>query len=113
MGSFNTTCTFKEYGSGPGGPYLAPPASTAIVETDLPTATAIVRALGAEVPRFALGVKVTQAELIALYDAVLDEGSLVYGYETCDALLAGISSAEEVGAGDDVYIATLDVIRLS
>lgn len=112
MGSFAGN-TFKEYGSSPGGPYLAPPASTAVVETDLPTATAIVQALGAEVPRFQLGVKVTQAELIALYDAYLDTGSLVYGYETADVLLCGIPSAEEVGAGKDVYIATLDVIRLS
>lgn len=112
MGSFAGN-TFAEYGQSPGGPYLAPPASAATVETDLPTGTAIVRSLGAEVPRFSLGVKVTKAELLALYDAYLDTGSLVYGYETADVLLAGIPSAEEVGAGQDVYIATLDVIRLS
>ena len=112
MGSF-AGHHFAEFGQGPGGPYLAPPASTATMETDLPTATAIVRSLGAEAPRFQLGVKVTKAELIALYDAYLETGALVYGYETADVLLAGIPSAEEVGAGKDVYIATLDVIRLS
>lgn len=109
MGSFSGH-TFKEFGQG--GVYAAPPADGGAVDKDLPTNVSITQAIGAGAPRFNLVVRVSKAELIALYDAVLDDGSLVYGYETVNALLCGVTDAAEQGAGHDVYLATLDVIRL-
>jgi hypothetical protein len=111
MGSFRSH-TFGEYGEGAGGPYGAWPAGAGAVEKDRPADTSIVQLIGADVPRFNLVVRVTKAELQALYDDVLETGSLVFGYETTDALLCAIPEAAEQGAGQDVYLATLDVIRL-
>ncbi len=109
MGSFNGH-TFKEYGQ---GQYIAPPAAGGAVEKDRPTELSTLQAIGADVARFDLPVRVSKTQLLALYDAVLEDGSLVYGYETVNALLCGVTDAAEQGAGHDIYVATLDVIRLS
>ena len=68
--------------------------------------------LGADVQRIAIVARVTQAELFALYDEVLQSGSLVLSFETHDAFLEKIDPAARVVSGVDQYEATLHLIRL-
>jgi len=111
MGSFNGQ-TFSERGQG-ASTFPLWPAQSLITEKDRPAgALAIVQGVGADVERFGLVVRVSKAELLALYDEVLQDGTLIYGWESCSALLCGVKDASEQGADQDVYFATLDVIRL-
>lgn len=71
-----------------------------------------VQSIGEDVQTLALVARCTQAELTALFDQVLESGSLVYGYETHDAILMSIDSAAEQLAGKDTYFATLNFVRL-
>lgn len=112
MGSFNGQ-SFGEFGQGPGGPYPSWPSKQLLTEQIRPNNDSALADIGGDVPRFTLTTRCTQAEYLALMDQVLEVGSLVFGLETVSALLCGITRAEEHGAGKDVYIVDLDVIRVS
>jgi hypothetical protein len=73
----------------------------------------VIQKIGVDLPRLALVVKATSAQLTALYGKVGVSGSLVFGYETATATLESIDSVAEQGAGKDVYFATLNLIRSS
>jgi hypothetical protein len=110
VSSFNG-CTFKERGQMPTYPLW--PAQSIISEKDRPAGRlAIIQEIGADIERFGLVVRVSKAELLALYDQVLNEGTLIFSYETCTALLCGVTDASEQGAASDKYFATLDLIKL-
>jgi hypothetical protein len=50
--------------------------------------------------------------LAALYDKVLESGSLVMNWETVSAYLDSISPPQQVGIGNDLFFAVLNFIRL-
>lgn len=77
-----------------------------------PNGTPVMQEIGMDVERLAFVARVTAAELVALYDQVLESGSLVFGWETHDAFLESIEGVSEVVANKDTYFATLNFIRL-
>lgn len=79
---------------------------------DRPNSEPDIREIGMDVQRAAIVVRVTAAQLTALFDQVLESGSLVLGWETVNAFLESITGVQEIGAGKDTYFATLNVIRL-
>lgn len=110
MGSFRSQ-TFEERGLAPVFPVW--PARDILNEKPRPAGNlSIIQEIGDDVERLGLIVKVSAAELKALYDEVLNDGELVFGWETVDALLVSVTDAAEQGAGHDVYSATLNLMRL-
>lgn len=73
--------------------------------------TPVWREVGMDVQRATIAIEVTNAQLVALYDKVLESGSLVMDWETTDALLESVGAVSRVGM-DDLYLTTLAVIRL-
>jgi hypothetical protein len=74
-------------------------------------ANSTIQVIGIGAQRLGLVVKVTAAQLAALYAKRGVTGSLVFGWETCTAYLESIENVEEQLAGKDVYFATLNLIR--
>jgi hypothetical protein len=83
-----------------------------ITVKDRPNESAMQQDIGEDIQRAALVIRCTKAELIALYDQVLQSGSLIFPWETHDAFLESMDSASLVVTGNDRYEATLHVIRL-
>lgn len=79
---------------------------------DRPNESQVIQDIGADVQRLAVVARCTLVELGALYAQVLQSGSLVLGWETHDAFLESIDGASLVVTGQDVYEATLNMIRL-
>jgi hypothetical protein len=67
---------------------------------------------GMDVQRVTVAAQCTAAELTALYDLVLESGSLVFDYETHTAFLESMGAAQQIGIGNDIYLTTLSFIRL-
>jgi hypothetical protein len=109
MASFNGA-TFGERGTGSEFPIWD--AKEILVVKERPNEAPVLQSQGEDVQRLALVVKATGVQLSALYDQVLESGSLVYGWETHNAFLESISDVSEQLAGHDVYFATLNLIRL-
>ena len=110
MGSFDSA-SFAERGNG-GQSFPVWNKKTILSIKPLPNGTPFLQDIGMDVQRLALVVKVSGAELSALYDKVFASGSLVYGWETHDAFLESIDGVVEVKGGADVYFATLNLVRL-
>ncbi len=108
MASFNG-CHFLETPSGDG--YPAYPTSDIFALKERPNDAPVAQEIGADVQRATVGALVTGAELTALYDQVLESGSLVMDWETHNAFLAGVGETSRVGM-EDLYETSLDVIRL-
>lgn len=73
----------------------------------------VIQKIGVGLPRLALPIKATSAQLTALYAKVGDTGTLVFGYESASTWLESITGVAEQGAGKNVYTATLNLIRLA
>lgn len=110
MASFNG-CTFRIRGNG-GTLIPAWDARELIVMRQPAAADQQVKTLGADVQRISLVCRMTQAELLALYDQVTIDGSLVLAFETHDAFLEKIDPVVLVTSRVDQYEATLGFIRL-
>lgn len=76
-----------------------------------PNAVPAVHSIGADVQRLDAVIRCTKAQLTALYGDVLVTGSLILAWETHNAFLESIDSAFLVVSGQDVYEATLHLIR--
>ena len=79
---------------------------------DRPNESPAFQEIGADLQRATIGILVTGAELLALYDQCGESGSLIFDWETCDAFLAGVGETRRAGL-EDVYESSLDLIRLS
>lgn len=77
-----------------------------------PNAAPSITDTGADVQRLDVVVRCTKTQLLALYGDVLVSGSLVLAWETHNAFLERIDGAFQVVSGQDVYEATLHMIRL-
>src|SRR6185369_6556971 len=82
------------------------------VVKERPNAVPAVHSIGADVQRLDVVVRCTKTELTALYGDLLVSASLVLAWETHNALLESIDGAFLVVTGQDVYEATLHMIRL-
>lgn len=113
--SFDGTSTLGERGAGPGR-YPVWTITGNVVIKKIPGGNKVViQIIGRKLPRLALTVKVTAAQVAALRTKAenFTSGTLVFGFETTTATLISVSAAEEQGAGHDVYFATLQLIRSS
>lgn len=111
MGSFDGA-TFKERGRNAQTWPLWGKAGIAVIKKIPGGPKNVIQKLTIDMPRLDLVVRVTAAELAALYGKVGVEGSLVFSYETCTARLERMDG-EEVGAGNDRYFVTLHLLRSS
>lgn len=109
MGSFSSI-TFQERGSGTTFPIWGK-AGIAIIKKIPGGNLNIIQKIGLDMPRLALVVRVTAAQLASLRGVVGDTASLVFGYETTTAQLESITDAQEVSAGRDTYFVTLNLLR--
>jgi len=75
----------------------------------------VIQVIGNKLPRLAFIAKCTAAQLASLRTKAeaLTTGTLDFSFETCTATLVSVTDAQEVGAGHDVYFATLNFIRSS
>lgn len=73
--------------------------------------TPVVQQIGADVQRATLAILVTRTELVALYDQVLESGSLIMDWETNNAFLESVGAVARVGF-EDLYQTSLNLIRL-
>lgn len=78
----------------------------------LPNNAPVITQIGLDVQKLALAVQVTGAQLASLYAEVLESGSLVMDWETHDAFLESISTPQQIGVGNDLFLAVLNFIRL-
>lgn len=108
--SFNS-CAFRYRGSG-GVTFPIWDAKQQLALKDRPNESQIIQDIGTDIQRLAVVARCTKAQLIALYDQVLESGSLVLAWETHNAFLETIDPASLVVSGQDVYEATLHMIRL-
>jgi hypothetical protein len=114
--SFDGTSTLGERGRGPGGPYPVWAITGNVVIKKIPGGDkTVVQIIGQKLPRLALIVKVTAAQLAALRTKAEagTTGTLVFSFETATATLINVTDIQEQGAGHDVYFATLHLIRSS
>ncbi len=81
------------------------------VTKERPNATPDMHDIGEDVQRLDVVIRCTKAQLTTLYGDVLTTGSLVLAWETHNAFLENIDGAFLVVSGQDVYEATLHLIR--
>ena len=74
--------------------------------------TPVVQEIGMDVQRLALAVIVSGTELTALYDKVLESGTLIIDWESHSAFLESIGGVTRTSVGSDLYQTTLNFIRL-
>lgn len=67
--------------------------------------------VGMDIQKAGISALVTNAELIALWDLVLEDGTLIINWESHNALLVEVSQAVRQGM-DDLFETTLSFIRL-
>lgn len=109
MASFDSA-QFKEAPAGDG--YPAWNARMLGVVKPLPAGYAPVwKEIGEDVQRASVAAQVTRAELTALYDKVLETGSLVMDWGTSSAFLENVGAPSRVGL-EDLWLVTLDFVRL-
>lgn len=72
----------------------------------------VIQEVGEDVQKLALAVEVTGAQLASLYDQVLESGSLVMDWETVNAFLESVSPPQQIGIGNDLFLAVLNLVRL-
>jgi hypothetical protein len=112
-GSFDGTNFIGERGAGASAfPVWGKAGSIVIKRVPLGNKN-VIQKIAVGLPRLALVVKVTAAQLAALRGKIGVEGTLVFGYESATARLESITGAAEQSAGHDVYFATLNLIRLA
>jgi hypothetical protein len=109
MASFDGA-TFYESPSGDGYPSWNKAMILAIKPR--PNDDPVIQEVGEDIQRAAIGATCTAAQLAALYDKVLESGSLVMNWETVSAYLDSISPPQQVGIGNDLFFAVLNFIRL-
>src|SRR5262245_29809163 len=112
--TFDGATTLGERGRGPTGPYPVWSVTGTVVVTKIPGGSKnVVQVLGMKLPRLALTVKCTAAQLATLRGKIGETGTLVFSFETTTATLESVSDAQEIGAGHNIYFATLNLIRSS
>jgi hypothetical protein len=71
----------------------------------------VIQKIGVGLPRMALPIKGTRAQMDALLGKVGDSGTLIFPYETCVARLESMEPPTSIGIGNDLYTSVLNLIR--
>lgn len=111
-GSFSGI-TFRERGRGSGQGFPVWSKAGVVVLKKIPgSGDTVIQAIGTQLPRLGLIVRVTAAQLTSLYAVVGTSATLVFHFETTTARLESIDTPVQMAA-NDVFEATLNLIRSS
>lgn len=73
----------------------------------------VIQKIGVGMPKLALAIKGTKAQMTALLAKVGDEGSLTFNFETTTARLESMEPPTSIGIDNDLYTSTLNFLRSS
>lgn len=105
--------TFLERGGGGGQRFPTWSKGGIVVVKHVPGSdTNVIQVIGMALPRVAMPVKVSGAQLAALQAAVGSVGTLAFYFETTSARLTSVTDVQQVRTFD-VYFATLNFTRSS